>query len=110
MERKQMFNILKPRGGHPVCAEVRKDGRTMAHVMDLPGCIPKGNSLDQALGRLPQEIDDYRKWISSHFPQKSTGSSFWDLIEVQEVGCSFRVRGCCGPLPARPFSSGRSGN
>ncbi|MCR4428573.1 MAG: DinB family protein [Caldiserica bacterium] len=79
-----MLNILKLGKIHPVCAEIRKDGRTMAHVMDLPGCISKGDSLDQALAKLPGEIEDYRRWISSHFPQKSTGSNFWELIEVQE--------------------------
>ncbi len=79
-----MLNILKPREIHPVCAEIRKDGRAMVHVMDLPGCISKGNGLEQALAKLPEEIEEYRNWISFNFPQKDTGSISWELVEVQE--------------------------
>jgi uncharacterized damage-inducible protein DinB len=79
-----MLNILKPREKHPVCAEIRKDGRAMAHVMDLPGCISKGQNLDQALAKLPEEIEDYRLWISRHFPEREIGSNSWELLELQE--------------------------
>jgi uncharacterized damage-inducible protein DinB/predicted RNase H-like HicB family nuclease len=79
-----MLNILKPRKKHPVCAELRLDGRTMAHVMDLPGCISKGKSLEEALKNLSEEIQEYYSWLSRHGLSAGAFSLEWEMMEVQE--------------------------
>ena len=36
--------------------EIADDGRCMAHVLDLPGCIVRAPTRDDALSRVPESI------------------------------------------------------
>lgn len=46
--------------------EVRDDGRTMGHVLDLPGCFNKAPNQDEAIAKLREAIREYRSWLSRH--------------------------------------------
>src|SRR5262245_60820223 len=49
-----------------VYVEVEEDGSAMAHVPTLPGCISTGLNQAVALGRRPQAVHDYYRWLKSH--------------------------------------------
>ena len=49
-----------------VYLEIADDGRCMAHVLGLPGCIVRAPSRDEALCRLPNAIHDYHAWLCRH--------------------------------------------
>ena len=51
---------------YPVHLEIADDGRCMAHVLDLPGCIVRAPSRDEALRQLPEAIRDYHAWLRRH--------------------------------------------
>jgi len=51
---------------YPVYLEIADDGRCMAHVLGLPGCIVRALSRDEALCRLPNAIRDYHAWLCRH--------------------------------------------
>jgi uncharacterized damage-inducible protein DinB/predicted RNase H-like HicB family nuclease len=51
---------------YPAYLEVHPDGRIMAHVLGLPGCITRAASRDEALHRLPDAICDYCAWLRRH--------------------------------------------
>jgi hypothetical protein len=46
--------------------ENNTEGRSQAWVLGHPGCFAYGSAGDQALQAVPQAIQDYRAWISSH--------------------------------------------
>ena len=51
---------------YPVYLEVTDDGQCMAHALDLPGCIARAPTRDEALRRLPEAIGDYHTWLRRH--------------------------------------------
>jgi uncharacterized damage-inducible protein DinB/predicted RNase H-like HicB family nuclease len=51
---------------YSVFLEIADDGRCMAHVPDLPGCITRELTRDRALRRLPDAIRDYYAWLRRH--------------------------------------------
>lgn len=51
---------------YPVYLETGDDGRCMAHVVELPGCIARARSRDEALRQLPAAIADYHGWLRRH--------------------------------------------
>ncbi len=51
---------------YPVYLETADDGLCMAHVLDLPGCIIRAPTRDEALHRLPAAIADYHTWLRRH--------------------------------------------
>lgn len=51
---------------HPVYLEIGQDGRCMAHVLDLPGCIARAPTRDEALSRVPDAIRETRAWLRRH--------------------------------------------
>jgi uncharacterized damage-inducible protein DinB/predicted RNase H-like HicB family nuclease len=51
---------------YPVYLEIASDGRCMAHVLDLPGCIARALTRDEALNRLPDAIRNYHAWLRRH--------------------------------------------
>lgn len=53
-------------GKYRVYLETREDGRSMAHVLALPGCFVKGPNPDATLERVPEAIESYRAWVVSH--------------------------------------------
>jgi uncharacterized damage-inducible protein DinB/predicted RNase H-like HicB family nuclease len=46
--------------------ETAKDGRCLAHVLDLPGCVVRAPSRREALDGLPQAIRDHCDWLRRH--------------------------------------------
>ncbi len=51
---------------HDVYVEVGADGECMAHVLDLPGCISRGRSQEEALDGVPAAITRYQGWLEQH--------------------------------------------
>jgi uncharacterized damage-inducible protein DinB/predicted RNase H-like HicB family nuclease len=63
--------------------ETADDGRCLAHVLDLPGCIVRASSRREALDELPQAIRDHCDWLHRHGEAAPrTGKSI--QIEVAE--------------------------
>lgn len=68
---------------YPVYLETGADGRCLAHVPDLPGCVVRAPSRDEVLPRLPEAIRDHHAWLRRHgepAPEADTP------IEVQIAG------------------------
>ena len=51
---------------YPVFVEADDEGLAMAHVLDLPGCMARGSSREQALERLAGAIRDTWSWLRRH--------------------------------------------
>jgi len=51
---------------YSVYLEIGDDGRCMTHVLDLPGCIVRASTRDEALRQLPNAIRDYHSWLRRH--------------------------------------------
>jgi predicted RNase H-like HicB family nuclease/uncharacterized damage-inducible protein DinB len=51
---------------YSVYLETAADGRCMAHVPGLPGCIVRAPTRDEALSRLLEAIRDCHAWLRSH--------------------------------------------
>jgi uncharacterized damage-inducible protein DinB len=51
---------------YPIYLEIADDGRCMAHVLGLPGCIVRALSRDEALRQLHDAIRDYHAWLRRH--------------------------------------------
>jgi len=49
--------------------EVGSEGLCMAHVPDLPGCIVRAASRDEAMCRLPEAIRDYHMRLRRYAEQ-----------------------------------------
>ncbi len=64
--------------------EVRDDGRTMGHVLELPGCFNKAPNQDEAIAKLPNAIREYWSWLSRH-GEELTSPPASPTIEVAEV-------------------------
>lgn len=46
--------------------EIGAEGECLAHVLDLPGCVLRGESLAEALEGMPSEIRNYMAWLKRH--------------------------------------------
>src|SRR6476646_6779112 len=79
-----------------VFVEVAEDGTTMAHVPALPGCVTTGLNQDVALGRLPQAITDYYKWLKLHGEQVPDSI---EPVELEVAGVS-NIQGEPGDSPS----------
>jgi predicted RNase H-like HicB family nuclease/uncharacterized damage-inducible protein DinB len=51
---------------YSVYLETGDDGRCMAHVIDLPGCIVHAPMRHEVLRRLPGAIEEYHAWLRYH--------------------------------------------
>ena len=51
---------------YSVYLEIGEDGPCMAHVIDLPGCIVRAPTRDEALRQLPEAIKEYHAWLRSY--------------------------------------------
>lgn len=69
---------------HSVYLETADDGRCMAHVLDLPGCIVRAPTRDEALSRVPEAISETLAWLRRHGEPTSAASE--DAIEFQISG------------------------
>ncbi|MFQ6016336.1 MAG: DinB family protein, partial [Anaerolineae bacterium] len=48
---------------YPVYLQSVHSGRTMAHVLDLPGCMAQGGTPEEALKRVPAAIAEVLDWL-----------------------------------------------
>jgi predicted RNase H-like HicB family nuclease len=71
--------------------EVGSEGLCMAHVPDLPGCIVRAASRDEAMCRVPEAIRDYHMRLR---PLRGAGifkarcfdkSAFWAIIDSNSI-------------------------
>ena len=67
----------------PVYLEIADNGRCMAHVLGLPGCIVRSPSRHEALRRLPDAIRDYQAWLRRHGEPAPPEE---EPIEIEVVG------------------------
>jgi len=51
---------------YSVYLETADDGRSMAHVLALPGCFVRAPTREQALDRVPEAISETLAWLRSH--------------------------------------------
>jgi len=51
---------------YAVYLEVAPDGLTMAHVPDLPGCIVRSPTREEAIRRLPEAVRRHLAWLRRH--------------------------------------------
>jgi predicted RNase H-like HicB family nuclease/uncharacterized damage-inducible protein DinB len=51
---------------YPVYLEVAKDGRCLAHILDLPGCVARASTRTAALQGLPEAIREHHAWLRRH--------------------------------------------
>jgi predicted RNase H-like HicB family nuclease/uncharacterized damage-inducible protein DinB len=70
---------------YAVYLETADDGRCMAHVLDLPGCIARAPSRAEALVQLRDAIRDYRAWLQRHGEAALTEE---EPIEIEIAGHS----------------------
>jgi len=51
---------------YAVYLEIAEDGRCMAHVPDLPGCIVRALDRDETLRQVPEAIREAHAWLRQH--------------------------------------------
>jgi len=68
---------------YPIYLETAPDGRCMAHVLDLPGCIARAPTRDETLARVPAAIREYHAWLRRHGKAAPAGD---EAVEVEVVG------------------------
>lgn len=68
-----------------VYLEVAVDGRCLAHVLDLPGCIVSAPGREEALRRLPDVVREYRTWVARYGGQGLAEDELSEIVVVQEV-------------------------
>lgn len=74
---------------YAVGVETRDDGRTLAHVLDLPGCFSRGVTPQEALDRLFRAIPAYWHWLRDH----GAAALPPEMIEPVTLGVVELVRG-----------------
>lgn len=74
---------------YAVGVETRDDGRTLAHVLDLPGCFSRGATPQEALDRLFRAIPAYWQWLRDH----GAAAPPPELVEPVTLGVVELVRG-----------------
>lgn len=68
---------------YQVYLEVGEDGRAMAHVVDLPGCIGRSETREETLDALPEAIGAYQGWLRRHGEDAPPAA---EPIELEVVG------------------------
>jgi uncharacterized damage-inducible protein DinB/predicted RNase H-like HicB family nuclease len=68
---------------YPVYLEIARDGLTMAHVHDLPGCAVRASTPDEALRRAPEAVREYCTWLRRHGEPLPSEE---ELIDVEVAG------------------------
>ncbi len=63
----------------PVGIENNLEGRSLAWMLDQPGCYAYGESARAALSAVPRAISDYEMWINS----RSNGESWLDARQIE---------------------------
>jgi len=85
---------------YAVGVETGEDGRTLAHVLDLPGCFSRGATPQAALDRLFRAIPAYWQWLRDH----GAAAPPPELVEPVTLGVVELVRGSA-PQAARDKSA-----
>lgn len=67
-----------------VFLEVGTDGRAMAHVLQLPGCIAVAEARQEVLAAAPKAVRDYLEWLATHGERVAP-----DSVEI-ELGAESR--------------------
>jgi predicted RNase H-like HicB family nuclease/uncharacterized damage-inducible protein DinB len=70
-------------GYHTAYLEVGEDGRCLAHVLDLPGCVVRASTRDEAVRRLPAAIQEYYSWLRQH---GNSAPDPGDPVQVEVAG------------------------
>jgi uncharacterized damage-inducible protein DinB/predicted RNase H-like HicB family nuclease len=65
--------------------EIARDGRCLAHVLALPGCILRASSRSEALDGLPQTIRDHCDWLRRHGETAPCAGESIQIRVVQEI-------------------------
>lgn len=65
--------------------EVERDGRWVAHILDLPGCVATGTSAHQALATLTAAIPAYYAWLKRHDEYTPDVRGPWTLSPRETV-------------------------
>ena len=68
---------------YPTYLEIAADGRCLAHIPDLPGCVVRAPARDEALHHLPGAIRDYHAWLRRHGEPAPEAD---EPVEVEVVG------------------------
>ena len=68
---------------YEVYLEVGEDGRAMAHVVDLPGCIGRSETREGVLEALPEAVEAYQDWLRRHGEDALPAT---EPIEIEVVG------------------------
>lgn len=76
---------------YSVYLEIGSGGTCMAHVVDLPGCVVRALTREEALCLLPAAISDYHDWLRRH---GEVAPSDGETVEFDVVGESTG----CGPF------------
>jgi predicted RNase H-like HicB family nuclease len=85
---------------YAVGVETEDDGRTLAHVLDLPGCFSRGATPQEALDRLFRAIPAYWQWLRDH----GAAAPPPELVEPVMLGVVELVRGSA-PVAAQDKSA-----
>ncbi len=78
---------------YAVGVETQEDGRTLAHVLDLPGCFSRGVTPQEALDRLFRAIPAYWQWLRDH----GAAAPPPEMVEPVTLGVVELVRGSAPP-------------
>lgn len=79
---------MKP---YSIALEIASDGHCYAHVLDLPGCMLRAPSQEEALQKLPETIREYHAWLRRHgetTPPEEAAIEI-EVIEVRTDGGPF---------------------
>lgn len=82
---------------YKVYLEVHGDERTMAHVLELPGCFKKGESKNRTLIEVPETICEYFLWLHKN-GKTITPESFEIKVEEETFGDAAMESGDRAPL------------
>ncbi len=72
---------------YAVYLEVGEDGCCLAHVLDLPGCVVRASTRDEAVQRSPAAIREYHSWLRRHGDSaRDPGEPIWVEVAAESVG------------------------
>jgi predicted RNase H-like HicB family nuclease/uncharacterized damage-inducible protein DinB len=71
---------------YEVYLEIHADGRTMAHVPALPGCVARGPNRQEALRYLPEAVQAHHAWLRRHDENAPADHILAELVIVEERG------------------------
>lgn len=73
--------------------EIGPDGECLAHALDLPGCVIRGQSQSEVIANLPEAIQNHLAWLERHGEQVGEKSSLELLMGGTSLGAGPFRRG-----------------